>query len=161
MDPLRLTSPRYYVLRVQVLRYEYGQEYQPHHDFFHDGFPDRGSGQRIATVLMYLCAFCLSLHSLCVQLAVAMCWNAFAALAQLQPQSAPLIASACLKLINIAVLFCHRTTPEEGGETVFPLGRPHVRGEGWSDCAKKCVLCRIEVCKSTLPCHAVISRGAS
>lgn len=68
---------------MQVLKYEHGQEYQPHHDFFHDGFPDRGSGQRIATVLMYL------------------------------------------------------TTPEEGGETVFPLGRPHVRGDGWSDCAKK------------------------
>jgi 2OG-Fe(II) oxygenase superfamily len=40
---------------VQVLNYHNGQEYQPHHDFFHDGFPDRGSGQRIATVLMYLC----------------------------------------------------------------------------------------------------------
>ena len=25
-----------------------------HHDFFHDGFPDHGSGQRIGTVLMYL-----------------------------------------------------------------------------------------------------------
>jgi prolyl 4-hydroxylase len=68
---------------MQVLNYHHGQEYQPHHDFFHEGFPDRGSGQRIATVLMYL------------------------------------------------------TTPEEGGETVFPLGRPHMRGEGWSDCAKK------------------------
>ncbi len=40
----------------QVLKYEHGQKYEPHHDFFHDGFPDHGSGQRIATVLMYLCA---------------------------------------------------------------------------------------------------------
>jgi 2OG-Fe(II) oxygenase superfamily len=39
---------------LQVLNYHHGQEYQPHHDFFHEGFPDRGSGQRIATVLMYL-----------------------------------------------------------------------------------------------------------
>ena len=34
------------------------QKYEPHHDFFHDQVnarPENG-GQRIATVLMYLCA---------------------------------------------------------------------------------------------------------
>ncbi len=32
----------------------------------------------------------------------------------------------------------HRTTPEEGGETVFPkAGSPAVTGPQWSDCAKK------------------------
>ena len=30
----------------------------------------------------------------------------------------------------------HRTTPDEGGETVFPQGTPKTEGPGWSDCAK-------------------------
>lgn len=68
---------------LQVLRYVNGQEYKPHHDFFSEGFPDTGSGQRLATVLMYL------------------------------------------------------TTPEEGGETVFPLGRPLSQGSEWSPCARE------------------------
>ena len=43
------------------------QKYEPHHDFFHDQVnarPENG-GQRIATVLMYLCAPA-SLVCLCV-----------------------------------------------------------------------------------------------
>jgi len=51
---------------LQVLRYEGGQYYRPHHDFFADEFNKKRGGQRVCTVLMYL------------------------------------------------------TTPEEGGETVFP-----------------------------------------
>ena len=37
------------------------------------------------------------------------------------------------------VTFCGRsTTPEEGGETVFPqAGSPAVTGPQWSDCARK------------------------
>ena len=45
------------------------QKYEPHHDFFHDQVnarPENG-GQRIATVLMYLCApaslVCLCLNA--------------------------------------------------------------------------------------------------
>lgn len=69
---------------MQILHYQNGQKYEPHHDFFHDRVnqaPERG-GQRVATVLMYL------------------------------------------------------TTPEEGGETVFPNAHERVYGDGWSDCAK-------------------------
>ena len=43
---------------IQILHYVDGQKYEPHHDFFHDKYnaqPSNG-GQRIATVLMYLCA---------------------------------------------------------------------------------------------------------
>ena len=45
--------------RIQVLRYEVGQEYKPHHDYFDPTRPgydrvDGGAGQRIATFLMYL-----------------------------------------------------------------------------------------------------------
>ena len=29
------------------------------------------------------------------------------------------------------------TTPDEGGETVFPQGSPKVEGPEWSECAKK------------------------
>jgi prolyl 4-hydroxylase len=41
---------------IQILHYEDGQKYEPHHDFFHDKFNSRpeNGGQRIATVLMYL-----------------------------------------------------------------------------------------------------------
>jgi prolyl 4-hydroxylase len=49
-----------------MIRYEGGQYYRPHHDFFADEFNKKRGGQRVCTVLMYL------------------------------------------------------TTPEEGGETVFP-----------------------------------------
>ena len=43
---------------LQILHYESGQKYEAHHDFFHDKFNSRpeNGGQRIATVLMYLCA---------------------------------------------------------------------------------------------------------
>ena len=43
---------------MQILHYVDGQKYEAHHDFFHDKYnalPSNG-GQRIATVLMYLCA---------------------------------------------------------------------------------------------------------
>ncbi|CAH8274195.1 unnamed protein product [Arabidopsis lyrata] len=39
---------------LQVLHYEVGQKYEPHHDYFFDEFNVRKGGQRIATVLMYL-----------------------------------------------------------------------------------------------------------
>ncbi len=42
----------------QILHYKDGEKYEPHHDFFHDTVnarPENG-GQRIATVLIYLCA---------------------------------------------------------------------------------------------------------
>lgn len=69
---------------MQILHYEDGQKYLPHHDYFHDTFNQdpRKGGQRLATVLMYL------------------------------------------------------TTPEEGGETVFPKADRKVTGDEWSDCAK-------------------------
>ena len=40
----------------QVLRYELGQEYRPHYDYFHDNVNTQREkgGQRVATVLMYL-----------------------------------------------------------------------------------------------------------
>ncbi|KAL4380041.1 hypothetical protein GQ457_02G006760 [Hibiscus cannabinus] len=39
---------------LQVLHYEVGQKYEPHHDYFKDEFNTRNGGQRMATVLMYL-----------------------------------------------------------------------------------------------------------
>jgi len=39
---------------IQVMRYEAGQEYQSHHDYFHDDVNVVNGGQRLATVLMYL-----------------------------------------------------------------------------------------------------------
>lgn len=37
---------------------------------------------------------------------------------------------------RIATVLMYLTTPEEGGETVFPYSEKKVSGEGWSDCAK-------------------------
>ena len=39
---------------IQVMRYEAGQEYRSHHDYFHDDVNVVNGGQRLATVLMYL-----------------------------------------------------------------------------------------------------------
>ncbi|RDX67484.1 putative prolyl 4-hydroxylase 10, partial [Mucuna pruriens] len=39
---------------LQVLHYEVGQKYVPHHDYFMDKINIVNGGQRIATVLMYL-----------------------------------------------------------------------------------------------------------
>ncbi|CAH2076579.1 unnamed protein product [Thlaspi arvense] len=39
---------------LQVLHYEVGQKYEPHHDYFVDEFNVKRGGQRVATVLMYL-----------------------------------------------------------------------------------------------------------
>lgn len=39
---------------MQVLRYEYGQKYDPHFDYFTDKVNILRGGHRIATVLMYL-----------------------------------------------------------------------------------------------------------
>eukprot|EP00192_Tetraselmis_astigmatica_P025505 CAMPEP_0117690114 /NCGR_PEP_ID=MMETSP0804-20121206/24931_1 /TAXON_ID=1074897 /ORGANISM="Tetraselmis astigmatica, Strain CCMP880" /LENGTH=348 /DNA_ID=CAMNT_0005503093 /DNA_START=330 /DNA_END=1373 /DNA_ORIENTATION=- len=41
---------------MQILRYEHGQKYDPHQDYFHDEYNQREEmgGQRVATVLMYL-----------------------------------------------------------------------------------------------------------
>ncbi|KAK8717619.1 hypothetical protein V6N13_044880 [Hibiscus sabdariffa] len=39
---------------LQVLHYEVGQKYEPHHDYFKDEFNTKNGGQRMATVLMYL-----------------------------------------------------------------------------------------------------------
>ncbi|XP_010934120.2 probable prolyl 4-hydroxylase 6 [Elaeis guineensis] len=39
---------------IQILRYEKGQMYEPHFDFFNDKFNIARGGQRFATVLMYL-----------------------------------------------------------------------------------------------------------
>lgn len=39
---------------IQVLRYEYGQKYDAHFDYFHDKVNIVRGGHRIATVLMYL-----------------------------------------------------------------------------------------------------------
>lgn len=68
---------------LSVLKYEDGQEYLAHHDYFrHEKLTTlKDGGQRFVTVLMYL------------------------------------------------------STPEEGGETVFPLADRKVSGPGWSDCA--------------------------
>ena len=70
---------------LQILKYEDGQKYEPHWDYFHDSknaAREKG-GQRLATMLMYL------------------------------------------------------STPEFGGETVFPNAQTKVEGDEWSDCAKK------------------------
>ncbi|GAB2300418.1 Probable prolyl 4-hydroxylase 3 [Dionaea muscipula] len=39
---------------LQVLRYEEGQKYEPHYDYFVDEFNTKNGGQRVATILMYL-----------------------------------------------------------------------------------------------------------
>ncbi|CAN0924406.1 Probable prolyl 4-hydroxylase 7 [Linum grandiflorum] len=39
---------------IQILRYELGQKYEPHYDYFHDKANQQLGGHRIATVLMYL-----------------------------------------------------------------------------------------------------------
>ena len=39
---------------IQVLRYQHGEKYEPHFDFFHDKQNQVIGGHRIATVLMYL-----------------------------------------------------------------------------------------------------------
>lgn len=39
---------------IQVLKYEPGQKYDPHHDYFTDKVNIARGGHRIATVLMYL-----------------------------------------------------------------------------------------------------------
>ena len=39
---------------IQILRYENGQQYVPHFDFFQDPVNVAAGGHRIATVLMYL-----------------------------------------------------------------------------------------------------------
>jgi prolyl 4-hydroxylase len=38
---------------------------------------------------------------------------------------------------RIATVLMYLSTPEEGGETVFPYAEKKVEGEGWSECAKK------------------------
>ena len=40
---------------LQILHYEVGQKYEPHFDYFMDEYNTQNGGQRIATVLMYLC----------------------------------------------------------------------------------------------------------
>ncbi|XP_038703027.1 probable prolyl 4-hydroxylase 7 [Tripterygium wilfordii] len=39
---------------IQILHYEHGQKYEPHHDFFQDKVNQALGGHRVATVLMYL-----------------------------------------------------------------------------------------------------------
>lgn len=39
---------------LQVLRYEHGEKYEPHFDYFHDKTNQALGGHRVATVLMYL-----------------------------------------------------------------------------------------------------------
>jgi prolyl 4-hydroxylase len=41
---------------MQILRYEHGQKYDAHQDYFHDDYNQRPEigGQRVLTVLMYL-----------------------------------------------------------------------------------------------------------
>ncbi|KAG9450419.1 hypothetical protein H6P81_010384 [Aristolochia fimbriata] len=39
---------------IQILRYENGQKYEPHFDYFHDKANQELGGHRVATVLMYL-----------------------------------------------------------------------------------------------------------
>lgn len=38
---------------------------------------------------------------------------------------------------RIATVLMYLSTPEEGGETVFPNAKDKVTGEGWSDCARR------------------------
>jgi hypothetical protein len=39
---------------IQILRYEHGQKYEPHWDYFQDKVNQARGGHRYATVLMYL-----------------------------------------------------------------------------------------------------------
>ncbi|OWM71607.1 hypothetical protein CDL15_Pgr005794 [Punica granatum] len=39
---------------IQILKYEHGQKYEPHFDYFHDKANQELGGHRVATVLMYL-----------------------------------------------------------------------------------------------------------
>ena len=38
---------------------------------------------------------------------------------------------------RVATVLMYLTTPDEGGETVFPQGLPKVTGPAWSECAKR------------------------
>ena len=38
---------------------------------------------------------------------------------------------------NPLVVNAGRSTPDEGGETVFPQGEPKTNGSGWSECARQ------------------------
>ena len=142
-----------------------GQKYDPHHDFFYDQInarPEHG-GQRIATVLMYLCALASSspppkcsrkvkpalalaprtrLLDIIIRAAINMgaCHGAHQV-----PHEAIVLAmyfacgflAECFSALAADMLCDHRTTPDEGGETVFPqAGSPPV-GPGWSDCARQ------------------------
>lgn len=49
---------------LQVLHYEVGQKYEPHHDYFTDEFNVKRGGQRVATVLMYLYVKPYSFHNI-------------------------------------------------------------------------------------------------
>ena len=67
---------------IQILHYVDGQKYEPHNDYFFDSVnqaPELG-GQRVATVLMYLCAL--------------------RSLARLRP------APVCTSVLNASVLHC-------------------------------------------------------
>lgn len=55
-------SPSEHGEGLQILHYEVGQKYEPHFDYFMDEYNTENGGQRIATVLMYLYAFCSFLY---------------------------------------------------------------------------------------------------
>eukprot|EP00249_Psilotum_nudum_P007568 c20660_g1_i1 orf=846-1700(+) len=39
---------------MQILKYEHGEKYEPHYDYFHDMVNQKLGGHRVATILMYL-----------------------------------------------------------------------------------------------------------
>ena len=116
---------------------------QPHEDYFHDkvnAAPEHG-GQRIATVLMYLCvassaAVHLSgVHHRCC--CCCCCCYCCCSSVAVQPQMVtPQLERASVRR-RVVILYSHRTTPEEGGETVFPKAAVKSTGPEWSDCAKQ------------------------
>jgi prolyl 4-hydroxylase len=48
---------------IQVLHYLKGQKYEAHFDYFHDQLNIQNGGQRVATVLLYLCELVRDSHS--------------------------------------------------------------------------------------------------
>lgn len=104
---------------LQVLRYApdgagSGQKYDPHHDFFHDDYntkPENG-GQRIG-----------------MREGGGGGGTVFFFVAATNPITPPPSPPATVLM--------YLSTPEEGGETVFPRGEPKAVGAQYSECAQE------------------------
>lgn len=143
---------------LQILHYQDGQKYEPHHDYFHDQInqaPSKGASAAWAVherpMHLRHRHSGMQRHFLC-KLHI----HASHAPPRSMPehQHAPRwrtsrITSArhhwcgqCLRSgtaggQRVATVLMYLTTPLEGGETVFPHAERNVTGPQWSECAKR------------------------